>query len=432
MNSKPDTDEQKVSRRAGPASAWRARLRARTDSELEQSLVRIGLASAVFIYLMGSVGLSPVYGGIAYVSTAYLLFSFGVTVFAVISPSKSVVRRYAGTAGDIIAVSYANIVAGEICAPFYGGYLWISIANGFRFGRRYLYVTTTMAGVAFGLVLLWSPYWIDHRLLGVGLLLWLALLPMYVGVLLKRLEVSLARAREADKAKTQFLANMSHELRTPLHAIIGYSQLLKDEARENRNTAGLADLDKIETAGQQLLGLINGVLDLSRIEAGKMDVAVEEIALRPELERALQSVQPGATSNGNRLVLEYNTSLETVHTDPVRLRQILLNLLSNACKFTRNGTVMLRVQPEPSDAPRDLVLRVEDDGIGIEESQLVCVFQPFHQADSSTTRRYGGTGLGLALSKGLCKLLGGSISVTSKPGRGSVFTVRLPLQTVRT
>jgi len=428
MNDQPEQDDQAVSAGARRIRAWRERLRARQDTELEQSLVRIGLAVAVFVYLLHSIGFSREYGGVFYVSLAYLLFSISVTLLAVISPLPSAARRLAATTGDIVAVSYANIVAGEICAPFYGGYLWLSIANGFRYGRRFLYITTFAACLGFSLVLLFSPFWIAHRVLGLGLLLWLAVLPMYVAVLLKRLEESLARAQEADRAKSRFLANMSHELRTPLNAIIGYSQLLKEEVRENGGAAQFADLGKIEMAGQHLLGLINGVLDLSKIDAGKMDVVLEEVVLKQELDRTIETLGPAARANGNRLVLNLDPTLDTLRTDPVRLRQILLNLLSNACKFTNNGTISLHVRPERRDGQSEMVFLVEDEGIGLDAPQLEGLFRPFYQGDASTTRRYGGTGLGLALSKRLCELLGGSISVASTSGKGSIFMVRLPMQ----
>lgn len=428
MNHQPERDDQSASAGVRHVRAWREHLRARKDTELEQSLVRIGLASLVFIYLLHSIGFSREYGGVVYISLTYLLFSISVTLLAIISPSPSTARRLAGTAGDIVAVSYANIVAGEFCALFYGGYLWLSIANGFRYGRRFLYMTTFASCLGFGLVLLFSPFWVAHRVLGLGLLLWLAVLPMYVAVLLKRLEESLARAQEADKAKSRFLSNMSHELRTPLNAIIGYSQLLKEEVRENGGSTQFADLGKIEMAGQHLLGLINGVLDLSKIEAGKMDIVLEEVALKQELDRTIDTLVPAASGNGNRLVLNFDPALTTLRTDPVRLRQILLNLLSNACKFTKNGTITLHVRPDRCDGQGEVVFLVEDDGIGLDASQMEGLFQPFHQGDASTTRRYGGTGLGLALSKRLCELLGGSISVASTSGKGSVFMMRLPMQ----
>ena len=241
----------------------------------------------------------------------------------------------------------------------------------------------------------------------------------------------LAKARDeadaASRAKSLFLANMSHELRTPLNAIIGYSELLLEEAQDGgADQAGMAtDLQKIHSAGRHLLGLINGMLDLSRIDAGQMDLQLSEAPVRPLLDEVLASVQTLADHNGNRLALQA-AELGLVHTDVPKLRQMLLNLLGNAAKFTRQGQVWLRAAREQRGGHDWLVFEVQDTGIGMSPDQLARLFQPFAQADESTTRAFGGTGLGLALTQRLARLLGGDISVRSQPGQGSSFTLRVP------
>jgi CheY-like chemotaxis protein len=219
---------------------------------------------------------------------------------------------------------------------------------------------------------------------------------------------------------------MSHELRTPLNAIIGLTELLCDNAARFGTEKALEPLRRVLRAGRHLLSLINDILDLSKIEAGKMDLTLESVAIRPVVDEMLGTARPLAEQNQNVLELDCSEDIGSVHADDIRLRQILLNLLSNACKFTKVGTVRLRVA-QTRDAGREWVdFAISDSGIGMTEEQLGRLFQEFSQADASTTRQYGGTGLGLAISRRLCRLMGGDITVTSEPGEGSTFAVRLP------
>jgi PAS domain S-box-containing protein len=231
-------------------------------------------------------------------------------------------------------------------------------------------------------------------------------------------------AEAASRAKSQFLANMSHELRTPLNAIIGYSEMLHEESEERGLDDLLPDLSKIGSAGKHLLALINDILDLSKIEAGKMDLHIEPVDVVGLVEEVAATVQPLVNRGGNELEIVIDPSLGPVRADLTKLRQVLLNLLSNACKFTEEGRIEFRASVE--DDGRWLTLRVADSGIGMTPEQLSRLFQAFSQADSSTSRRYGGTGLGLAISRRFCTLMGGDITVESEPGEGSVFTARLP------
>ncbi|WP_147917796.1 response regulator [Ruania zhangjianzhongii] len=240
----------------------------------------------------------------------------------------------------------------------------------------------------------------------------------------------LAQAKEeadtANRSKSLFLANMSHELRTPLNAIIGYSELLEEEARDAGDDHLVPDLDKIHSAGQHLLGLINEVLDLSKIEAGKMEVHLEAVDVSPVLEDVLATVRPLAEKSNNRLTLDASAPGQ-MHTDVTKLRQMLFNLLGNAAKFTTDGEIFLRARRETLAAGEWMVFEVEDTGIGMTPEQQAGLFQPFAQADSSTTRQYGGTGLGLAVSRHCAQLLGGDIDLRSAPGTGTTFTIRIPV-----
>ena len=236
-------------------------------------------------------------------------------------------------------------------------------------------------------------------------------------------------AEGASRSKSQFLANMSHELRTPLNAIIGYSEMLVEEAEDAGDEATLADLGKIHSAGRHLLSLINDILDLSKIEAGKMDLYVEEFEIDGVVEDVISTAQPLAERNDARLEVVGAGGLGTMRSDVTRIRQVLLNLLSNACKFTAGGTVRLTASREDEDWLRFVV---SDDGIGMTPEQLERLFQAFTQASASTSARYGGTGLGLAISRQFCRMMGGDIQVESEEGRGSTFTVRLPARAPET
>ncbi|GAB2920275.1 hypothetical protein GCM10027093_68750 [Paraburkholderia jirisanensis] len=230
-------------------------------------------------------------------------------------------------------------------------------------------------------------------------------------------------AEHANETKSEFLANMSHELRTPLNAIIGYAQILQEDMEDAGQNEALPDLKRIETAGKHLLGLINDILDLSKIEAGRMEVYLEQVDLHRLLDELRSLAAPLAARRNNQLEFVLPAGELMLQTDYTKLKQSLLNLVSNACKFTNAGQVRLEVMLPPGKA----VFRVSDTGIGMNEAQLGKLFRAFSQADASTTREYGGTGLGLAITRKLCQLLGGDVTVESTPGVGSVFTITLAL-----
>ena len=226
----------------------------------------------------------------------------------------------------------------------------------------------------------------------------------------------------ANQAKSQFLASMSHELRTPLNAIIGYSEMLEEEAEERGHEEYIPDLKKIRAAGRHLLELINDVLDLSKIEAGRLELYLETFDLETTIRDVATTIEPLVAKNSNTLLVETAPGLGSMYSDVTRLRQVLLNLLSNACKFTERGTITLAVEREGPD----VLMRVRDSGIGMTKEEIGRLFEPFSQADASTSRKYGGTGLGLAITRRFCQLMGGGISVESEQGAGSTFTIRLP------
>jgi signal transduction histidine kinase len=243
--------------------------------------------------------------------------------------------------------------------------------------------------------------------------------------LLKAIQDKNRQVAEASQNKTQFLSSMSHELRTPLNAIIGLTEMMVSNAARFGTEKAQEPLQRVRRAGTHLLGLINEVLDLSKIEAGKLELCPESVTLAPLVDEVIGTAQQLAEQNQNCLVAECQEHLVPLTVDPMRLRQILLNLLSNSCKFTKQGEVALRVR-RVIDGREWVEFAVSDTGIGMTVEQLARMFEEFSQADSLTARRYGGTGLGLAITRKLARMMGGDVTVTSEPGKGSVFTVRLP------
>jgi len=233
-------------------------------------------------------------------------------------------------------------------------------------------------------------------------------------------------AEDASKAKSQFLANMSHELRTPLNAIIGYSEMVQEEAEELGASGLAADVTRIRTAGRHLLALINDILDLSKIEAGKMELHRETFDLATLVDEILATAQPLIEKNANRLELVCPPHIGSMHADLTKVRQMVLNLLSNAAKFTDHGTITLIVERESGSGGDALILRVRDSGIGMTPAQMDRLFEAFSQADAATAAKYGGTGLGLTITKHFAQMMGGDVTVESRPGVGSTFTILLP------
>jgi signal transduction histidine kinase/DNA-binding response OmpR family regulator len=246
----------------------------------------------------------------------------------------------------------------------------------------------------------------------------------------RRAEAEVATAKEAaetaNRTKSLFLANMSHELRTPLNAILGFSEMLQEESVERGLQDFSADLQKISTAGKHLLGLINDILDLSKIEAGKMDLHLEAFEVSSLIAEVATTIEMEASKNGNTLEIACSPAIGVMRADLSKVRQGLFNLVSNAAKFTHDGQIRVNAERHVMDGSDWITFRVSDTGIGLSSEQIVRLFQSFTQADASTTRKFGGTGLGLALTRRFCQMMGGDVTVHSVPGEGSVFTIKLP------
>jgi signal transduction histidine kinase len=248
--------------------------------------------------------------------------------------------------------------------------------------------------------------------------------------ILQELEAAKSQAEEGSRSKSQFLANMSHEFRTPLNAIIGYSELLREDAVEAGQPGSTADLDRINAAGQHLLALVNEVLDLSKIEAGRMELFIESFSVAELVGDLVSTVRPLVAAQGNALTADFDPDPGAMAADATKVRQILYNILSNAAKFTEHGQITVKAyrldEPGTEDHDGWIVFTITDSGIGMAKDQIEAAFRAFDQLDPSTTRKYGGTGLGLAISRHYCEMMGGVVSAESEPGNGSIFTVRLP------
>jgi two-component system sensor histidine kinase RpfC len=409
----------------------RQRFRHRPDTEHEQALIRVGLAifALTFLYITYTVTGSLASKRLVFIGAiSYLVVASCLVVALLFTDRISARRRVLGIMLDTSIVTFVLVVSDYIGAPLYGGYLWAIIANGFRFGKRYLYIAQGLSVMGFTFVLLVGDFWKAYPMFGIGLLIWLLVIPGYISILLRRLEAARASAEQANAAKSHFLANMSHELRTPLNAIIGYSEMLAEESREQGQTENANDLNKIRHSGIHLLGLINEILDLSKIEEGKMEVLKEDIDIAALVAEVTTTIAPLAEKNDNQLQTEIAADIGILSSDVTKLRQVLFNLLSNACKFTHHGHILLKVDKLVQGDKDYLSFQVIDDGVGVSAERIETIFLPFQQESRSTSKAYGGTGLGLSISKRFCELMGGNLLVESIKGEGSTFTVQLPLQ----
>lgn len=405
------------------------RLNQRTDSEHEQALIRVAIISSILVhYIIYTTWIDPDYVNAAYSLWAVALVLFGAALLflaIVINPNPSPVRRVAGIAYDVTTLTIGMFHLSEVSTPLYVVLLWIVFGNGLRFGQRYLLISSAASFMGFLFVILYSDYWADKQLLGGGLLLGLVLLPLYVSFLLRRLVEARQVAEEASRSKGFFLANLSHEFRTSLNAIIGYSEMIREEAQDKQEPEIARDIERIYSSGRHMLNLINNVLDVSKIEAGKLELLPEDISVDVALDEVIQTIRPFAEQNENRVEIEVEGQLGNMRTDQTKLKQILLNLLNNAAKFTHNGVIKLSARRQQGESGR-MVFRVIDNGIGMNPEQLNLLFSDFTQASADISRVYGGTGLGLSISRRLARLMGGDITVSSHQGMGTTFTIDLP------
>ena len=408
----------------------RKRFAARSDTEHEQALLRLLIGIALFAYLLPDAtkhSTEWVYASRAYmiVMAAFMLASFAVLTSIFIWPQPSPARRVIANALDVVTITFFMIFGGEHTAPMFGIYLWITFGCGFRFGARYLAISLALCTVGFIIVLGASDYWIQNRTLGIGLLIGMIALSLYVLVLIKRLYEAIERAEVINQAKRRFISSVSHELRTPLNAIIGMNDLL---LTTTLNSEQAEMTQTMHGASRVMLSLIEDVLDFSKIEAGKITIESVDFDLHALIQSTLTIFSRQAAMKG--LTLGVFVLPEVSHAlkgDAHHLQQVLVNLIGNAVKFTERGEVQLAVSAL-IESPQSVRLRfaVRDTGIGIAQADQERIFDSFMQAESPSVRKYRGTGLGTTIAKQIVELMGGTIGLESAPGAGSTFWFDLP------
>lgn len=409
----------------------RARYRNRADSEHEQALVRLGVTSVVLVYLV--VHSLVEFGSLAagahgmMILGAFLVFSAMMLALIGLSPASSIARRVICIFADLGIINYLMWDYGETMAALYVLHIWVTSGYGLRFGPRYLLLAAAVSASGFTAVILQNEYWQQNFQAGVGLLVGLVVLPLYIGSLIRKLLRAKAEAEEANKAKSRFLANMSHEIRTPMNGIVGMIDLLRT-THLNHDQDHFART--VQASAHNLLRLIDDVLDISKIEAGKLRATESDLDLYALVNSTTGMLRQQAMGKGLRLSTHIDPHTPyKLRGDDIHLRQVLINLIGNAIKFTEQGYVTVEVRTLYEDANRATVqFDVRDTGVGIAEDAQRTIFEPFTQADDSTTRLYGGTGLGTAIAKELVGLMGGEIWLTSEPGKGSTFSFRIPLK----
>lgn len=404
----------------------RGRIQARPDSEFHQSLIRLAIGIIFYLYFSNeNITLTEEARRTALlILAAFFFVAMCLTLATIIDLKASTWRRAFSMVLDYGVVSSLAITTGEAGAPLHVVYLWATLGYGFRYGPKYLVAAALMAVTGFSLVLFISPYWEAHPLVGAAFMLSLTAVPFYTASLLKQLYGAVAREQKASRSKSIFLANMSHELRTPLNGVIGIADLL-NETHLSKQQKEYAEI--IRNSANTLLELIEKVLDISRIESGRLISEVEDFDLHSLINGTVQMLENQASKKG--LILAAHIAPQTqflLKGDARHLRQVLVNLIGNAIKFTEYGRVDIYVRPVGQNNPQRLRIEVVDTGIGIPVAVQESVFERFSQADSSITRRYGGTGLGTTIAKQLVEMMGGQLGLNSREGEGTTFWLEIP------
>jgi two-component system sensor histidine kinase RpfC len=403
--------------------------RRQSNNEVEQAYARFALGLAVFVYLLFS---SPSFEELStyekhalWLSGTFLLYATSIIIALVFNSSASSLRRTICMLVDFSVISYGMHITNENGPILYTILLWSTFGYGIRYGQKFLVAASMISVTGFALVITTTPFWATNLKLSLSLVVGLVILPVFVYVLLNKLNKAKRHAERANLAKSRFLANMSHEMRTPLNGIIGMSDLLvktrlDDEQRDIAET--------VHTSAHSLLNLIEDVLDISKIEAGKVVSKQVSFDLHELVATTIKMFEKQALQKGLTLTTLINPKTPSLlRGDVQHLRQVLINLIGNAIKFTDQGYVAVEISPVPLEQNNTMLkFSITDTGIGIPEEKQASIFDSFTQADDSITRKFGGTGLGTTISKELVELMGGTIKLSSTPELGTTFSFTLP------
>ena len=400
------------------------------SQEAKQIIMRIVFwaFTSVYLYIASTTGVIEIPTAVILTIIIGYFFMLVAIAISIYYRPDYFPRRLFSITLDVTTATIIIYYSGGTASPAFLLYIWLLASNAIRFGEREVIASQILSIIGFVIILIFSVDQMEHPIQALFQILTLIIFPVYLFKLMLMKNKAKELAEAANRTKSEFLANMTHELRTPLNAIIGYSELVKDEAENAKHTSYIKDLNKIIISGKQLLNMIDSILDISKIEAGKMDVYITDCDLPAMLNDIVAMSTQACAKNNVTLNLDFDPVLSVVKTDENKLRQSILNILSNAIKFTKDGIINFSVKLFQENDSNWLCITVSDTGIGMNEEQCARVFSPFIQADSSSTRNYGGTGLGLSITKSFCELLDGTIQLESQMGKGTTVILRLPIK----
>ena len=400
------------------------------SQEAKQIIMRIVFwaFTSAYLYIASTNGVIEIPTAVILTVIYGYIFMLMATAISIYYIPNYFPRRLFSITLDVTAATTIIYYSGGTASPAFLLYIWLLSSNAIRFGQREVIASQLLSIIGFATIVIFSYDQIEHPIQVLFQILTLIIFPIYLFKLMLMKNKAKELAETANRTKSEFLANMTHELRTPLNAVIGYSELIKDDAENAEHTEYVKDLDKIIISSKHLLNMIDSILDISKIEAGKMDVYISDCNLPQVIDDIVTMSNQACIKNNITLNLNFDPMLTVIQMDENKLRQSILNILSNAIKFTKDGVIDFSVNLTRENGSNWLCITVSDTGIGINKEQCSRIFSPFTQADTSSTRKYGGTGLGLSITKNFCDLLGATIQLESQTGKGTTVLLKFPIK----